>query len=333
MLPINARRLEVILFKRLVAREKGRLARFWCDEALLGRVRLFHSKSPVAKRTPCGIAYFPVLPASVWRSTRANPNNMYVSVKHSRVGIRRWSCSCLQRLVGNGVDAIFLNQLVRTTASRSCQHGRGAVLRFILRMSKRKKSTVGSVSLVSAGPGDLDLLTFRAASTIAAADVLLVDDLVNNEIVALAPRAHVIYVGKRGGRKSTSQAFIHRLMRRYVLRGQRVVRVKGGDALLFGRAGEELADLRGAGIDVDIVNGISSGFAAAAGLGVSLTHRDHCQGVIFVTAHLRDGSEPDWATLAATGMTLVIYMGAKRIHGICSALKLSLAPNTPVGIV
>ncbi|MEX3933399.1 uroporphyrinogen-III C-methyltransferase [Paraburkholderia phymatum] len=192
----------------------------------------------------------------------------------------------------------------------------------------------GKVTLVSAGPGDLDLLTFRAANAIAAADVMLIDDLVDDEITTLkAAHARVIKVGKRGGCKSTPQAFIQRLMRRYALQGRHVVRIKGGDALLFGRAGEEIADLRSAGIDVEIVNGISSGFAAAAGLGVSLTHRDHCQGVIFVTAHLRDGSEPDWATLAATGMTLAIYMGASRIDGISEALGKTLPIDTPAAVV
>ncbi|MBP0589656.1 uroporphyrinogen-III C-methyltransferase [Paraburkholderia sp. LEh10] len=192
----------------------------------------------------------------------------------------------------------------------------------------------GKVTLVSAGPGDLDLLTFRAAKAIGAADVLLIDDLVNDEITTLkAPHARVVKVGKRGGCKSTPQAFIQRLMRRYALQGRHVVRIKGGDALLFGRAGEEIADLRHAGIAVDIVNGISSGFAAAAGLGVSLTHRDHCQGVIFVTAHLRDGTEPDWTTLAATGMTLAIYMGASRIDSISAALGNALPAHTPAAVV
>ncbi|ALL67293.1 Uroporphyrinogen-III methyltransferase [Paraburkholderia caribensis MBA4] len=196
------------------------------------------------------------------------------------------------------------------------------------------RMNTGKVTLVSAGPGDLDLLTFRAAKAIAAADVLLIDDLVNDEIAALkGPHARVVKVGKRGGCKSTPQAFIQRLMRRYALQGKHVVRIKGGDALLFGRAGEEIADLRHAGIDVEIVNGISSGFAAAASLGVSLTHRDHCQGVIFVTAHLRDGTEPDWATLAATGMTLAIYMGASRIDSISESLGETLAPGTPAAVV
>lgn len=193
--------------------------------------------------------------------------------------------------------------------------------------------TSGKVTLLSAGPGDLDLLTIRAAKTLAAADILLVDDLANADIVTLAPKARVIRVGKRGGCKSTPQAFIERLMQRYARKGLHVVRVKGGDALLFGRAGEEIAALRGAGIEVDIVNGVSSAFAAAAGLGISLTHRDHCQGVTFVTAHMRDHSEPDWRALAATGMTLAIYMGMSRIGGIAQSLLEALPATTPAAVV
>ncbi|TKC86375.1 uroporphyrinogen-III C-methyltransferase [Trinickia terrae] len=193
--------------------------------------------------------------------------------------------------------------------------------------------TTGKVTLLSAGPGDLDLLTIRAANALARADVLLLDDLANEEIATLAPNARVIRVGKRGGCKSTPQAFIQRLMRRYASKGLHVVRVKGGEALLFGRAGEEITDLRAAGIEVEIVNGISSGFAAAAGLGLSLTHREHCQGVTFVTAHLQDHSEPDWAALAATRTTLAIYMGMGRIEHVCARLGETLAASTPAAVV
>jgi uroporphyrin-III C-methyltransferase len=193
--------------------------------------------------------------------------------------------------------------------------------------------TPGKVTLLSAGPGELDLLTIRAANALARADVLLVDDLANPEIVTLAPNARVIRVGKRGGCRSTPQAFIQRLMRRCASKGLHVVRVKGGEALLFGRAGEEIADLRRAGIAVEIVNGISSGFAAAASVGVSLTHRAHCHGVTFVTAHLRDHGEPDWAALAATRTTLAIYMGMSRIEPICARLADTLPPSTPAAVV
>lgn len=195
------------------------------------------------------------------------------------------------------------------------------------------KMISGKVTLLSAGPGELDLLTIRAARILACADIVLLDDLVNPEIVSLAPHARVIKVGKRGGCRSTPQAFIQRLMRRYAGKGLHVVRVKGGDALLFGRAGEEIAALREAGIEVEIVNGISSGFAAAAGLGISLTHRTHCQGVTFVTAHLQDGSEPDWAALTATRTTLAIYMGMSRIEGLCARLAETLPPSTPAAVV
>ncbi|CAH2899261.1 MAG: Uroporphyrinogen-III methyltransferase (EC [uncultured Paraburkholderia sp.] len=184
----------------------------------------------------------------------------------------------------------------------------------------------GKVTLLSAGPGELDLLTVRAAKALAVADVVLLDDLANPEIVSLAPQARVIRVGKRGGCRSTPQAFIERLMRRYAQKGLHVVRVKGGEALLFGRAGEELASLREAGIAVEIVNGISSGFAAAAGLGISLTHRRHCHGVTFVTAHTEDHGEPDWAALA-------IYMGMRRIGSLTAALLESLPGNTPAAVV
>jgi len=191
----------------------------------------------------------------------------------------------------------------------------------------------GKVSLVSAGPGDLDLLTVKAVKVLATADILMVDDLVDVQIATLAPQARVIRVGKRGGCRSTPQAFICRLMRRYAQRGAHVVRVKGGDALLFGRAGEEISFLRRAGIEVVIVNGISSGFAAAAALGVSLTHRDHCRGITFVTAHAQDHSEPDWAALATTGTTLAIYMGMDRLESISAALMQHLPASTPAAVV
>jgi uroporphyrin-III C-methyltransferase len=195
------------------------------------------------------------------------------------------------------------------------------------------KTMTAKVTLLSAGPGDLDLLTLRAAKALAAADILLVDDLANADIATLAPKARVIRVGKRGGCRSTPQAFIERLMIRYARRGLHVVRAKGGDALLFGRAGEEISALRQAGIAVDIVNGVSSGFAAAAGLGISLTHRDHCQGVTFVTAHKQDHGEPDWNAIAATGTTLAIYMGMSRIANITESLMQTLPATTPAAVV
>lgn len=189
------------------------------------------------------------------------------------------------------------------------------------------------VVLLSAGPGDLELLTLKAVRALQDAEVLLLDELVNPGIVELAPHARVVRVGKRGGCRSTPQAFICRLMRRYALQGLRVVRVKGGDALLFGRAGEEIAFLRAAGVPVRIVNGISAAFAAAASLGVSLTHRGHCHGITFVTAHTADHGEPDWEALARSGTTLAIYMGMGRIASVAAGLLRHLPADTPVAIV
>ncbi|WP_018150512.1 uroporphyrinogen-III C-methyltransferase [Leeia oryzae] len=187
----------------------------------------------------------------------------------------------------------------------------------------------GKVWLIGAGPGDLELLTLKAVRYLGQADILLVDDLVNPEITKFAPQAKVIYVGKRGGCKSTPQAFILRLMRRYARQGKQVARVKGGEPLLFGRAGEEISFLQADGIPVEIVNGITSAAAAAASVSASLTYRGHAHGITFITAHLQDDTEPDWPTLAGSGCTLAIYMGLNRVRHICEQLQTVLPASTP----
>ncbi|HTH80308.1 MAG TPA: uroporphyrinogen-III C-methyltransferase [Ramlibacter sp.] len=197
----------------------------------------------------------------------------------------------------------------------------------------------GKVTLVGAGPGDPELLTLKAVKAIQAATVLLVDDLVSNEIVAFAsPSARVVHVGKRGGCKSTPQAFIEKLMVMAAREGENVVRLKGGDPFIFGRGGEEVEHLREAGIEVAVVNGITSGLAAVTSLGVPLTHREHAHGVVFVTGHAHPGSEgADWRSLAAAArdakLTLVIYMGVSGIARIQSDLLTGLPASTPVAIV
>jgi uroporphyrin-III C-methyltransferase len=197
----------------------------------------------------------------------------------------------------------------------------------------------GSVTLVGAGPGDPDLLTLKAARAIAQATVLLVDDLVSDAIVAMAnPAARVIHVGKRGGCQSTPQAFIEKLMLSSAQGGETVVRLKGGDPFIFGRGGEEVEHLRAAGIAVDVVNGITAGVAAATSIGVPLTHRDHAQGVVFITGHARrDGVATDWRALAATArdarLTLVIYMGVAGAQRLQDDLLHGLAADTPVALV
>ena len=194
-------------------------------------------------------------------------------------------------------------------------------------------------TLVGAGPGDPELLTLKALKAIQAATGLFVDDLVNPDIVAYAQSgARIVYVGKRGGCKSTPQAFIEKLMVAAVRQGGIVVRLKGGDPFIFGRGGEEIEALNAAGIEVTVVSGITSGLAAITSLGVPLTHRDHAHGVVFVTGHAKPGDAgTDWALLASTAaqakLTLVIYMGVTGSGHIQNELLKGLAASTPVAII
>ena len=204
-------------------------------------------------------------------------------------------------------------------------------------------STPHPVHLVGAGPGDPELLTLKALRVLRQATVILVDDLVGEQVLAaaldgLAASPRVVRVGKRGGCASTPQEFIEKLMVREALAGERVVRLKGGDPLVFGRAGEEIAALRGAGIGVEIVNGITSGLAAASSAGIGWTdRRAGAQGVLLVTGHAGHGcEEPDWdaiARVAAGGVTLVVYMGVARAEAIVARLRMALPGDVPVAIV
>jgi uroporphyrin-III C-methyltransferase len=197
----------------------------------------------------------------------------------------------------------------------------------------------GTCALVGAGPGDPELLTIKALKAIQSATVLLVDDLVSDEIVALAaPGARVVHVGKRGGCKSTPQAFIEKLMVMAVNEGEAVVRLKGGDPFIFGRGGEEVEHLRAAGIEVTVINGITAGLAGMTLLGTPLTHREHAHGVVFVTGHAKPGDAgTDWRQLAATArdakLTLVIYMGVSSAAHIQQELLTGLPSSTPVVVI
>ena len=196
-----------------------------------------------------------------------------------------------------------------------------------------------SVFLVGAGPGDADLLTLKAVKTIASATVLLVDDLVSDDVLAHAsPSARVVYVGKRGGCQSTPQAFIQKLMVQEAKAGEVVVRLKGGDPFVFGRGGEEVEYLQAHGIEVSVVNGITSGLAAVTSLQVPLTHRDHAHGVLFITGHAKPGEQgPDWGLIAQTAqsakLTLVIYMGVSGLAHIEQGLLQGLPAHTPVAVI
>jgi uroporphyrin-III C-methyltransferase len=197
----------------------------------------------------------------------------------------------------------------------------------------------GRVLLVGAGPGDVELLTLKAVRALGEADLVLIDDLVNREILQfIKADARVIEVGKRGwkGRcgRSTPQAFIERLMVRYARRGLCVARVKGGDPFVFGRGGEEIAMLRAAGIPVEVISGITAGIGVPAALGIPVTHRDFVRGVTLVTGHTRTDAPPNWGALAASGTTLVIYMGIANLYSIVVGLRgAGMRASMPVAVI
>ncbi|ARU05046.1 uroporphyrinogen-III C-methyltransferase [Comamonas serinivorans] len=190
------------------------------------------------------------------------------------------------------------------------------------------------VWLVGAGPGDPELLTLKAVRVLGQADVVLVDDLVNPAVLAHCPQARLVPVGKRGGCRSTPQAFIQRLMLRHARQGLRVVRLKGGDPGVFGRSGEEVAWLQAHGVACEVVNGITAGLAAATACGLPLTMRGITQGVTLVTGHTEHGDAPNWAALVAGGTTLLIYMGVAKLADIQAALLgAGMAADMPVALV
>jgi uroporphyrin-III C-methyltransferase len=192
----------------------------------------------------------------------------------------------------------------------------------------------GKVFLIGAGPGDPDLITVKALKALQTADVVLLDDLVNRELLQHAPKARLIEVGKRGGCKSTPQHFINRMMVALAEQGQVVARLKGGDPFLFGRGGEEVLALRAANIPVEVIPGVTSGIAAPANIGIPVTHRELSHGVTFITGHTQSGEAPDWRALVLGGTTLVIYMGMKRLASIVTdLLTAGMAADTPAAAI
>jgi len=194
----------------------------------------------------------------------------------------------------------------------------------------------GTVYLVGAGPGAADLLTLRAARLLAEADVVLHDALVSADVLALAPQAKLYNVGKRANRASVDQRFICKLLVRLAGRHKTVVRLKGGDPNVFGRAGEELAACRKAGVPVVTVPGVSAAFAAAASLNSSLTSRGVSRSVTFVTPTTARGAAEamHWADAAAAAETAVVYMGALQAERVAAALIARGVPaQRPVALV
>jgi uroporphyrin-III C-methyltransferase len=195
--------------------------------------------------------------------------------------------------------------------------------------------THGKVWLIGAGPGAPDLITLRAAAILRRADVVFYDALVHPETVALAARAEKIAVGKRCGAHSTAQRFINKRLADAACKNACVVRLKGGDPMLFGRAQEEIDALKAAGVAFEVVPGVTSALAASAALGVSLTQRGMSRNVVFVTPRSGAGeSAHDWAASVLAADTAVIYMGAGQAQLIADTLiARDMSPALPVMVV
>jgi len=194
----------------------------------------------------------------------------------------------------------------------------------------------GKVYLVGAGPGDPDLLTVKALRLLRTADAVLHDDLVSPEILKLvSPSAHVRNVGKRCGKKAISQNEINFLMIALAESGLRVIRLKSGDPLIFGRAGEEIEALRSADVPYEIVPGITSALGAAAAAEIPLTHRRASSAVVFITAHqASDNGTLNWSKLASSGATLVIYMPGRDYSAIAAKLRAAgVSGEAPIAIL
>jgi uroporphyrin-III C-methyltransferase / precorrin-2 dehydrogenase / sirohydrochlorin ferrochelatase len=229
------------------------------------------------------------------------------------------------------LDGALMEQVLAGQDQRAEQ-----LLQEAIASADRDSLSRGEVYLVGAGPGDPDLMTFRALRLLQKADVVLYDRLVGPGILELARRdAELVYVGKARSQHVMAQDDINALLVRYAEQGKKVCRLKGGDPFIFGRGGEELDQVVAAGIDFQVVPGVTAAAGCAAYAGIPLTHRDHAQSVRFVTGHRKDNSvDLPWGSLITPGETLVFYMGLVSLAEICTNLiAQGMSPEMPAAIV
>ncbi|HEB77885.1 MAG TPA: uroporphyrinogen-III C-methyltransferase [Methylothermaceae bacterium] len=219
----------------------------------------------------------------------------------------------------------------------SGQHGAAVrAMEQAIDAASRQQPPLGYVALVGAGPGDPDLLTFRALRLLQEADVVVYDRLVSRPVLDLVRRdAEKIYAGKARADHALPQETINQLLVRLAQEGRRVVRLKGGDPFIFGRGGEEIETLAENGIPFLVVPGITAASGCASYAGIPLTHRDYAHSCLFVTGHRRDGSvRLDWDKLVVPRQTLVIYMGLLGLEAICQALiEHGMSPEMPAALI
>jgi uroporphyrin-III C-methyltransferase/precorrin-2 dehydrogenase/sirohydrochlorin ferrochelatase len=237
-----------------------------------------------------------------------------------------------------GARRLFWESALDGPVAEMVMSGQDAQARQLLEQSLADASsaTGGEVFLIGAGPGDPDLMTFRAARLLQAADVVLYDRLVTAPILEMARRdAERIYVGKRRDQHTVPQQDINQLLLDLAQKGLRVARLKGGDPFIFGRGGEEIELLAAHRIPFQVVPGITAASGCASYAGIPLTHRDHAQSVRFLTAHKRDGNvDLPWQDLTNASETLVFYMGLQGLSAICENLRQhGRDAQTPVALV
>lgn len=232
----------------------------------------------------------------------------------------------------------FWESVLSGTVAEHMYTGRDAEAKKLLKklLMSKVDERFGEVYLVGAGPGDPDLLTFRALRLMQQADVVLYDRLVAKELVDLTRRdAKKIYVGKQQSDHPVPQQEIHNLMISLAKEGKRVLRLKGGDPFIFGRGGEEITELAEQGIPFQVVPGITSAGGCASYAGIPLTHRDYAQSVIFVTGHMKDGNcDLVWSDLIRENQTVVIFMGLSSLELICAQLlSHGVKPDKPIALI